>query len=180
MNKKIALGCCVCIVLIVIVIILFFKPTSEYNLADISDNLYNIFQTRKKSAPWNIEYQSIDSLFEPRFVNEIKTTIKDRIKVNIPRYIEWDLRTVGGALNIYLSMYIGEIEDGWSSKNIIEKIPKPIKEDERFKVCNSLGAECIHRTGGGEDWDDESYMELWSSDADFFTFTKSRQLQNFA
>ena len=32
MNKKIALGFCVCIVLIVIAIILFFKPTSEYNL----------------------------------------------------------------------------------------------------------------------------------------------------
>ena len=43
MNKKIALGCCVCIVLIVIVIaiILFFKPTSEYNYIQDMVNSYN-------------------------------------------------------------------------------------------------------------------------------------------
>ena len=194
MNKKIVLGCCVCIVLIVIVIILFFKPTSEYNLADISDNLYNIFQTRKKLSPWNIEYQSIDSLFEPRFVNEVKTTIKERIKDNIPKYIDWSLRTPSSTLNLFLSFFILQKGEDWSSENIIKKIKTPIKQDQRFTVCRSEADNpnwapyCIVRVPTADvlswaDWKSDlslypaGYQSLVAGPSPhFFTFTKRKQL----
>ena len=181
MNKKIALGCCVCIVLIVIVIILFFKPTSEYNLADITDNLYNIFQTRQKSIPWNIEYQSIYSLFDPEFVNYVKQKIKERIKVNIPNYIEWSLNTPQSTLNMYLTLYILQKSEDWSEENIFKQIKKPIIEDQRFSVCASDPRYppnwCLMRMDGGGYSDDIYFAADHHGSPNWFMFTKNKQLK---
>ena len=135
MNKKIVLGSCFCIILITFAIILFFTTKSEMSVTnDISNNLYNIFPTRNKVVPYDVEYYSIESLFSKEFLEKVKKKIKARIEDNILKYLVYDLSN--GLMFSKVNSNITALDNDYSDIYIQSRVPKIIEEDQQVYICS--------------------------------------------
>ena len=154
MNKKIVLGFCFCIILITFAIILFFTTKSEMSVTnDISNNLYNIFPTRNKVVPYDVEYYSIESLFSKEFLEKVKRKIKARIEDNILKYLVHDLSN--GLMFSKVNNNITALNNDYSDIYIQSRVPKIIKEDEQVYICSAVPGE--------QDYCFKQYRVEWDS-----------------
>ena len=175
MTRKFAIGSCVCIILIIITVILFFTSKSEnlvVTYSDISNNLYNIFPMRKQSSPFTTEYNTLNSLFSPEFLNDVKNRITDRIKNNIKQYIREDLIKEGGSLFTKIITKIADLSNNYSTQDIAGRVPQFIKLDSEVKICSAYDNRyCMSRNS---DWFN-SDLNFNTKDAHYFKITKNQE-----